>query len=327
MTRTRFAPWLVFACISALVGCSTEGDTAGNTELNVLIPSGSSQSGPGAPSAFDIQQVEYTITCDDGVDFDPTTDPDIDSGPTLDNDVTISGVLEVLDTAGPGVTTQDFGPDLTEVYVWQGFMDLPETAGCTVQLRARDGDGEVICTSTETFDINADQTTKVNVLMFCGISYQAPVGMLDLDGDFSFNVANYCPDLFVLNCIDSEPDLNPTFGVAVTGCQVRFRDADSMALLAWAKELAAEAGYVIMNVDANIVAERPKMGPHIDAMRARLAECLGIDVDCVSVKAKTNEGVGPEGRGEAISTQAVALVKRELGASLEGRSPLPPASV
>jgi len=231
MTRTRFAPWLVFACIGTLVGC-TSGDqgTAGNSQLNVVIPSGSSTSGPGAPSSFDIEVVEYTINCT-GADFDPTVDPDIDSGPTLDQDVSFSGALEVLDTASGGVDTQDFGPDLTEVYVWQGFMDIPADHACTVQLRARDDDGEVICTATEGFNVGADATVKVNVLMICDISYQAPVGMVDLDGDFSFIIGNYCPDLFVLNCVD--PDLEdllvvPGLGAFVySGCQVRFRDADS----------------------------------------------------------------------------------------------------
>ena len=230
MTRTRFAPWLVFACIGTLVGC-TSGDqgTTGNSELNVVIPSGSSTSGPGAPSSFDIEVVEYTINCV-GADFDPTTDPDIDSGDILDQDVSFSGALEVLDTASGGVTTQDFGPDLTEVYVWQAFMDIPANHACTVQLRARDAGGEVICTATEGFNVGADATVKVNVLMICDISYQAPVGMLDLDGDFSFNIGNYCPDLFVLNCVD--PDLEeaiavPGLGAFVySGCQVRFRDAD-----------------------------------------------------------------------------------------------------
>jgi hypothetical protein len=192
--------------------------------LNVVIPNNAGQSS--APAAVDIQVVEYTVACDDGIDNGPF----LDNGASFDDDVTINGVLEVLDAASGGVTTQDFGPDLSEVYVWQGFMDLPPTAGCTVQLRARDADGEVICTSTETFDISADTTTKVNVLMYCGISFQAPVGMLDLDGDFSFNVANFCPDLFSLNCIDSELDVRTIPGVGDvlgTACQVRFRDGDS----------------------------------------------------------------------------------------------------
>ena len=87
---------------------------------------------------------------------------------------------------------------------------------------------------TETFDIYEDDETKVNVLMYCGISFQAPVGMLDLDGDFSFNVANFCPDLFVLNCIDSELNVRTVeafpgvfIDVLATACQTRFRDGDS----------------------------------------------------------------------------------------------------
>ncbi len=231
MTKTRFTPWIVLACIGALAGCTSgEGGTAGNTELNVVIPNNGSQSpapdGTPQPAAFDIQVVEYTIACNDGADNGPF----LDNNASFADDVTISGVLEVLDTASGGVSNQDFGPDLSEVYVWQGFMDLPPTAGCTVQLRARDGDGEVICSATETFDIAADSVTKVNVLMYCGISFQAPVGMLDLDGDFSFNVANFCPDLFVLNCIDSELDVRtipPVGDVLATACQVRFRDGDS----------------------------------------------------------------------------------------------------
>ena len=216
-------------CMTLLIAGCGSSSAAGNTELNVVIPSGSSTSGPSAPSSFDIEVVEYTVNCV-GADFDPTTDPDIDSGDILNQNVQINGSLEVLDAASSGVTTQDFGPDLTEVYVWQGFMDIPANHSCTVQLRARDGDGEVICTSTEGFTVGADATVKVNVLMICDISYQAPVGMLDLDGDFSFNIGNYCPDLFVLNCIDSDIDIQtiPGIGaVAATACQVRFRDADS----------------------------------------------------------------------------------------------------
>ena len=231
MTKTRFTPWVVLACIGALAGCTSgEGGTAGNTELNVVIPNNGGQSpapdGTPQPAAFDIQVVEYTIACNDGADNGPF----LDNNASFNDDVTINGVLEVLDVASPGVSDQDFGPNLDDVYVWQGFMDLPPTAGCTVQLRARDGDGEVICTSTETFDIAADSLTKVNVLMYCGISFQAPVGMLDLDADFSFNVANFCPDLFVLNCIDSELDVRTIPGVGevlATACQVRFRDGDS----------------------------------------------------------------------------------------------------
>jgi len=198
-----------------------------------MIPTGG---GSTAPADFDIQVVEYTITCDatppTAADF-PGIDG-IETGPdTFDPDITINGVLEVLDVASSGVTIQDFGPDLAEVFVWQGYTDIPKDAICSVQLRARDGDGEVICSATEDFDTNTvavGGTVKVNVLMYCGVSFQAPVAELDLDGDFTFNIANFCPDLFVLNCIDSELNVRTIPGVGevlATACQTRFRDGDS----------------------------------------------------------------------------------------------------
>ncbi len=88
----------------------------------------------------------------------------------------------------------------------------------------------------------------------------------------------------------------------------QYKNADSMKLLAAAAALLAQAGWRIGNIDANIVAQRPKLNPHIPAMRENLAACLGMPMGCVSVKAKTNEHVGPEGREEAISAQAVALL-------------------
>lgn len=89
----------------------------------------------------------------------------------------------------------------------------------------------------------------------------------------------------------------------------RYAGADSMELLRVVLRLVRNAGYRIANVDANIIAQRPKLAPHIEAIRLRLAEGLEIDVARVSVKAKTNEGVGPEGREEAIRTEAVVLLE------------------
>jgi 2-C-methyl-D-erythritol 2,4-cyclodiphosphate synthase len=68
-------------------------------------------------------------------------------------------------------------------------------------------------------------------------------------------------------------------------------------------------GLAVGNVDATVILERPKLAPHVDAMRANLAEVLGVTVDRVSVKGKTNEGVGELGRGEAIAVHAIALVR------------------
>ncbi len=90
----------------------------------------------------------------------------------------------------------------------------------------------------------------------------------------------------------------------------RWRGADSIVLLERTVALLGERGYSVGNVDSIIVAEAPKMKPHIPAMRDRLARALGVDVDQVGVKATTEEGLGPVGRREAISARAVALVTR-----------------
>ena len=87
-----------------------------------------------------------------------------------------------------------------------------------------------------------------------------------------------------------------------------YRGADSLALLAEAAQRVRAAGYEIGNVDATIVAQAPKMAPHIEAMRERLAGALGLRVGQVNVKAKTAEKLGPVGRGEAIEARAVCLL-------------------
>jgi 2-C-methyl-D-erythritol 4-phosphate cytidylyltransferase / 2-C-methyl-D-erythritol 2,4-cyclodiphosphate synthase len=89
-----------------------------------------------------------------------------------------------------------------------------------------------------------------------------------------------------------------------------WKDADSIQLLRAAHDKVTAAGYTVVNVDATVIAERPKLLPYIDAMRANLAAALGIDVDAVSVKGKTNEQVGEIGRGEAMACHAVALLTR-----------------
>ncbi len=91
----------------------------------------------------------------------------------------------------------------------------------------------------------------------------------------------------------------------------RYRDADSMQLLRNVVSMVTEQGYHIVNVDSNVIAQQPKLNLHLDAIRASLANGLGLSVDAVSVKAKTNEHVGPEGRGEAISAQAMVLLERD----------------
>jgi 2-C-methyl-D-erythritol 4-phosphate cytidylyltransferase/2-C-methyl-D-erythritol 2,4-cyclodiphosphate synthase len=89
-----------------------------------------------------------------------------------------------------------------------------------------------------------------------------------------------------------------------------WKDADSVKLLQSAMESVRAAGYLVVNVDVTVIAERPKLLPHLEAMRANLAAALGIDVSAVSIKGKTNETVGEIGRGEAMACHAVALLVR-----------------
>jgi 2-C-methyl-D-erythritol 2,4-cyclodiphosphate synthase len=88
----------------------------------------------------------------------------------------------------------------------------------------------------------------------------------------------------------------------------RFAGADSLVLLAEAVRRVREAGYSVGNVDATIVAQAPRMAPHIDEMNARLARAIGVEVGQVNVKARTTERLGFEGRSEGISAHAVALL-------------------
>lgn len=89
----------------------------------------------------------------------------------------------------------------------------------------------------------------------------------------------------------------------------RYRDISSLLLLERVRELLTEAGWLPLQVDAVVVAERPKLAPYIPEMRARIAETLGVPEAAVSVKATTSEGMGPMGRGEGISAFAVALIQ------------------
>ena len=89
-----------------------------------------------------------------------------------------------------------------------------------------------------------------------------------------------------------------------------YAGADSIALLERVTALLREHGWQVGNVDATVVAQAPKLAPYIPDMRRRLAEAMGLDVDCVSVKATTEEGLGFTGSGEGMAAHAVALIER-----------------
>ncbi|MDR7910281.1 2-C-methyl-D-erythritol 2,4-cyclodiphosphate synthase [Bacillus velezensis] len=89
-----------------------------------------------------------------------------------------------------------------------------------------------------------------------------------------------------------------------------FKDADSFKLLQHVWNIVKEKGYVLGNIDCTIIAQKPKMAPHIDAMRKRIAEGLEADVSQVNVKATTTEKLGFTGRAEGIAAQATVLIQK-----------------
>ena len=90
----------------------------------------------------------------------------------------------------------------------------------------------------------------------------------------------------------------------------KYKGASSIKLLEHVGRLLEENGYVIENIDATIIAQRPKMRPHIDQMRENMAKALKIDVDQINVKATTEEGLGFTGSGEGISSQAICAIEK-----------------
>jgi 2-C-methyl-D-erythritol 2,4-cyclodiphosphate synthase len=89
----------------------------------------------------------------------------------------------------------------------------------------------------------------------------------------------------------------------------RYRGISSRLLLERTLDMVRTAGFRVVNVDATVVAEKPRLAPHVDRIRGQMAELLGIEPVRVNVKAKTNEGVDAVGRGEAIAVTAVALLE------------------
>lgn len=89
----------------------------------------------------------------------------------------------------------------------------------------------------------------------------------------------------------------------------QWKDADSLQLLARVYWLARERGFHLVNADATVMLERPALREHISSIRDTLAKTLQVDGDCVSVKAKTGEGLDAVGRGEAVMVQAIVLLE------------------
>jgi len=90
-----------------------------------------------------------------------------------------------------------------------------------------------------------------------------------------------------------------------------FKGADSRVLLRHVYNIVQEKGYKLVNADITIIAQAPKMLPHVPGMRANIAEDLAVDIDCINVKATTTEKLGFEGRKEGIAVQAVVLIENK----------------
>ncbi|HIT25363.1 MAG TPA: 2-C-methyl-D-erythritol 2,4-cyclodiphosphate synthase [Candidatus Enterenecus avicola] len=89
-----------------------------------------------------------------------------------------------------------------------------------------------------------------------------------------------------------------------------YEGIDSMILLGRVREMLEEKGYTVGNIDATVLAQRPKLAGHIPQMRRNIARVLGVEEDCINVKATTEEGLGFTGTGEGMAAHAVALLNR-----------------
>lgn len=141
-------------------------------------------------------------------------------------------------------------------------------------------------------------------LILAGVTLDHPAG-LGLDGHSDADVLVHALMDALLGAL-SLGDI----GLHFPPGDPRWKDADSLLLLRQVMALVRERGWEVANVDGVVVAERPKLRPHIAQMRANLAEGLGIALDRVSIKATTNEGLGPTGREEGIAAHAVALLRQ-----------------
>ena len=187
--------------------------------------------------------------------------------------------------------TQQRRPDLFRR--WQQLTGTMESdSESTMQLRIGNG-----------YDIH--RLVPERPLILGGVRLDHPAG-LGLDGHSDADVLVHAVMDALLGAL-SLGDIGKYFPPT----DPQWKGADSLVLLKQVVALVKERGWAVVNIDAVVIAERPKLKPHIDAMRSNLAATVGLDPDCVGVKATTNEKLGPEGREEGISCQAVTLLSRE----------------
>ncbi len=140
--------------------------------------------------------------------------------------------------------------------------------------------------------------------IICGVDIPSPLGLL---GHSDADVALHALCDALLGAV-ALGDIGQHF----PDTDERWAGADSRRLLRAVVAMIADRGYTVSNVDITIIAQKPKMAPYIEQMRANVAADLAIDIDRVSVKATTTERLGFTGRGEGIAAQATALLKCEV---------------
>ncbi len=138
-------------------------------------------------------------------------------------------------------------------------------------------------------------------LILGGVRIDHPVG---LDGNSDADVLTHA----IIDALLGAAGLGD-IGQHFPPSDPRFKGASSQDLLATAVRAVRDAGYRIVNVDSTVIAEEPRLEPHLPAMRAQLASRLDVNADAVNVKATSPEGLGALGRKEGIAAQAVALIE------------------
>ncbi|MGE4317439.1 MAG: 2-C-methyl-D-erythritol 2,4-cyclodiphosphate synthase [Deferribacterales bacterium] len=137
------------------------------------------------------------------------------------------------------------------------------------------------------------------------------IGGVEIDYDLGLD-GHSDADVLIHAIVDAiaGPSLGKDIGNIFPDTDDSYKDIDSKILLKKAAEMIRTAGYEISNIDAEIIAQKPKMAPHIQNMREILAQTLGMDTEDITIKATTTEKMGFTGRGEGIAAVASALVIR-----------------
>ncbi len=163
---------------------------------------------------------------------------------------------------------------------------------------SRDGSGQPLIRIGNGYDLH--RLVPGRPLILAGVTIPFELG---LDGHSDADIACHAVTDAVLGAA-AAGDIGRLF----PDTDARWKGADSIALLRHALAHVHAGGYRVSNVDVTVIAQRPKLLPHLYAMRQNLAAALGVDVTAVSVKGKTNEGVDSMGRGESMACHAVALL-------------------